>query len=217
MSSLKPAFWGLSIFAMALKLSAQVDGSNTEVSAAIRLKDYLRTAELPPNLQVLNPGDTPLAALPTIPGDAKESAEIVRVVGENMRAGSLQIVALVRIHQPGSYSFRTDLIDSQGKGLRTMVVKKLGKGARKIEFNFYGRAIRRHLSAGVFTVPGILGEKLPDDGGTAGKLTYYGVSYPTRPHHLSEFSDRVWDSPEKRAYIRALEREIAEERRKRPQ
>jgi hypothetical protein len=193
--------------------SAQIDGSNTEVSAAQRLKDYLQAAEFPPNLQVLRAGDTALSQLPTIPGDARHAAEIVRFLGEQVRAGSLEVTALVRVHVAGEYSFRTDLRDTEGNALRVMVNAKLNKGEQKVRFVFFGRAIRRHLRAGVFSLPGIVGEKLPDDGGSAGRLEYYANEYRTQPHHATQFSDKVWDAPEKKARIRALEREIAEERR----
>ena len=194
-------------------LPAQVDGSNTEVSAAVRLKDYLQAAELPPNLQVLRPGDAALAAVPTIPGDARQAAQVIRFLGEQVRAGSLEVVALVRVEVAGEYSFRTELKDMQGNTLRVMLNAKLAPGDQKIKFVFFGRAIRRHLRAGIFSLPGIVGEKLPDDGGAPGRLQYYAGEYRTQPHHAAQFSDKAWDSPEKRARIRALEREIAEERR----
>lgn len=194
-------------------LPAQVDGSNTEVSAAVRLKDYLQAAEFPPNLQVLRPGDATLAAVPTIPGDARQAAQIVRFLGEQVRSGSLEVIALVRVQVAGEYSFRTDLRDTDGNALRATVNVKLSKGEQKVRFVFFGRAIRRNLRAGVFSLPGIVGEKLPDDGGSAGRLDYYANEYRTQPHHVTQFSDKVWDAPEKRARIRALEREIAEERR----
>jgi hypothetical protein len=193
--------------------SAQIDGSNTEVSAAQRLKDYLQSAEFPPNLQVLRPGDAALAVVPTIPGDARHAAEIVRFLGEQVRAGSLEVTALVRVHVPGEYSFRTDLRDTEGNALRVMVNARLKQGEQKIKFVFLGRAIRRHLRAGVFSLPGIVGEKLPDDGGIAGRLAYFAQEFHTQPHHATQFSDKVWDAPEKRARMRELERELAEERR----
>jgi hypothetical protein len=193
--------------------SAQIDGSNTEVSAAQRLKDYLQSAEFPPNLQVLRPGDAALAVVPTIPGDARHAAEIVRFLGEQVRAGSLEVTALVLVHVPGEYSFRTDLRDTEGNALRVMVNARLKQGEQKIKFVFFGRAIRRHLRAGVFSLPGIVGEKLPDDGGIAGRLAYFAQEFHTQPHHATQFSDKVWDAPEKRARMRELERELAEERR----
>jgi hypothetical protein len=193
--------------------SAQIDGSNTEVSAAQRLKDYLQSAEFPPNLQVLRPGDAALAVVPTIPGDARHAAEIVRFLGEQVRAGSLEVTALVRVHVPGEYSFRTDLRDTEGNALRVMVNARLKQGEQKIKFVFFGRAIRRHLRAGVFSLPGIVGEKLPDDGGIAGRLAYFAQEFHTQPHHATQFSDKVWDAPEKRARMRELERELVEERR----
>lgn len=194
-------------------VSALVDGSNTEVSAATRLKDYLQSTEFPPNLQVLQPGDLELPAIPTIPGDARHAAQIVRFVSEQVRAGSLEVVALVRVQLAGEYSFRTDLRDTDGNALRTTVNVNLRQGEQKIRFVFFGRAIRRNLRAGVFSLPGIVGEKLPDDGGSAGRLEYYANEYRTQPHHAAQFSDKVWDAPQKRERIRALKREIAEERR----
>ncbi|GAB4436991.1 MAG: hypothetical protein OHK0011_20050 [Turneriella sp.] len=205
--------FGLGSGLLSTGLAAQVDGANTEVSAAVRLKDYLQAAEFPPNLQVLRPGDAALPDVPTIPGDARQAAQIVRFLGEQVRAGSLEVFALVRVEITGEYSFRTDLRDAEGNALRVTVNAKLNKGEQKIKFVFFGRAIRRNLRAGVFSLPGIVGEKLPDDGGLAGRLEYYATEYRTQPHHATQFSDRVWDAPEKRARIRALEREIAEERR----
>ncbi|HNA79872.1 MAG TPA: hypothetical protein PKY99_10485, partial [Turneriella sp.] len=182
-------------------------------SAAVRLKDYLQVAEFPPGIQVVRPGDAALADVPTIPGDARQAAQVIRFLGEQVRAGSLEVVALVRVEVAGEYSFRTELKDMQGNTLRVMLNAKLAPGDQKIKFVFFGRAIRRHLRAGIFSLPGIVGEKLPDDGGAPGRLQYYAGEYRTQPHHAAQFSDKAWDSPEKRARIRALEREIAEERR----
>ncbi len=214
MKVLRSAMLGLILYALPANILPQVDGSNTEVSAQVRLKDYLAASEFPPGIQVVRPGDAALADLPTIPGDARQAAQVVRFLGEQVRAGSLEVVALLRVELPGEYSFRTDLKDMDGNALRVMVNTKLNKGEQKVKFVFFGRAIRRNLRAGIFTLPGIVGEKLPDDGGLSGRLEYYPGEFRTQPHHIAQFSDKVWDSPQKRARIRALEREIAEERRK---
>lgn len=195
--------------------SAQVNGSNTEVSAAVRLKDYLQVAELPPNLQVVRPGDAALPDLPTIPGDARQAARVLRFAGAHLRAGSLEVTARVQVDSAGVYSFRTDLHDQQANALRAIVHAKLSAGEHSIRFVFFGRAIRRNLRPGRFALPGILGEKLPDDGGAAGRLEYHAQIFRTPPYRAAQFSDKPWDSPEKRAWVRELEREVAAERRRR--
>ena len=213
MRVLLTAILRLSLYLLPTNVVPQVDGSNTEVSAEVRLKDYLQAAEFPPGIQVVRPGDAALADVPTIHGDARQAAQIVRFLGEQVRAGSLEVVALVRVNVAGDYSFRTDLKDMQGNALRVIVNARLNVGEQKIKFVFFGRAIRRNLHAGVFSLPGIVGEKLPDDGGAAGRLQYYAGEFRTQPHHSAQFSDKAWDSPAKRKRIRALEREIADERR----
>ena len=74
MKLLFTAMLGLSLYLLPTNIVPQVDGSHTEVSAAVRLKDYLQVAEFPPGIQVVRPGDAALADVPTIPGDARQAA-----------------------------------------------------------------------------------------------------------------------------------------------
>lgn len=196
--------------AIAVKTSAQVDGSNTEVSAARRLTDYLKQSELPPDNRVLAPDDLPLQQLPRIPGDASAAATINGFSGERLHRGSLEVAFRVHVHVRGSYSFRTQLFAPDRCGIEAMVNKKLSPGVHELRFRFFGRALRR-CAPGSYTLAGILGEKLPDDG-VMGALPYYAQVYTTKVYPHAAFSDVVYDSPEKRAKIRALEREMREEK-----
>ena len=58
-----------------------------------------------------------------------------------------------------------------------------------------------------------LAEKLPDDGGAAGALAKFLKPHKTREYDLGQFTDKVWDSAEKRARIRELKKEIARDKK----
>lgn len=192
-------------------MSAQVDGSHTEVSAERRLADYLKQSEIPPDNRPLQADDLPLDQLPRIPGNASATATIIGFSSERMHQGSLEIAFRVQVKAGGSYSFRTQLFARDQCGIEAMVNKKLKPGQHELRFRFFGRALRR-CASGKYTLPGILGEKLPDDGGTMGALAYYNKPYTTRSYRREDFSDAVYDSPEKRKKIRELEREVRQEK-----
>ncbi|MCX7633997.1 MAG: hypothetical protein N2Z22_11765 [Turneriella sp.] len=195
-------------------LEALVDGSDTEVPATRRLADYLNASELPPDNRLLAPDDPPLENIPRIAGDASRAATILGFTKETVRNGSLEIYFTVAVRQAGSYSFRTHLLDANlQRGIEVMTNAQLQPGTHALRFRFFGRALHK-IGHGPYTLRGILGEKLPDDGGAPGALEFYSKHYKTRAYSTAQFSNAVYDSPEKRARIRSLKQEIEQERRK---
>ncbi len=95
-----------------------------------------------------------------------------------------------------------------------MVTRDLKAGEHTLEFLFYGNAIRDRWQPGRFLLPGITGEKLPDETGHSGRLRFFQKTFRTQPYQLKDFTDRNWDSEEKRAKIRELKREIEATRKK---
>lgn len=191
-----------------------VDGSGTEVSAERRLRDFLAASIYPPENRVLDAGEAPLAEVPTVPGDAQGSAVISGFRGEQLNNGSLSVFFSVKVAVPGTYSFRTYLIDAQGvPRLQSLITQSLPAGERRLSFVFYGKAIRDKTSGGRFRLQGILGEKLPGTDGQQGRLAYFSSPYETRSYALREFTDKAWDSPDKRARVKSLKEEIQQERR----
>lgn len=191
-------------------LFAVIDGSHSEVSAETRLRDYLTASQYPPANQVLHPGYTALENIPLIPGDQSSAGKILGITREQVRGGSLLIFFKVRIDRAGSYSFRTLLLHhSQQGGAQAMTNALLKPGEHELAFSFYGKIIRDTLGKGPYLIPGILAEKLPDDGGEAGALGKFLKRHETRDYNLRQFTDKVWYSAEKRSRIRELQREIS--------
>lgn len=211
MKFLQVGFLYIFCFVFCAKPEMTVDGSNTEVSATQRLKDYLQQSKYPENNWLIKPDDFSLENTPTLPGDASAAAKIEAILTDKISRGSLVVSFKVAIKQPGSYSFRTYLQSDGAKNLvHAMATRKLAPGSHTVEFLFYGKAIRDCGYFGRYTVPGIVGEKLPDDDASAasGKLHFLKAVYITKSYAREKFTDRDWDSKEKRAKIKALQAEI---------
>lgn len=207
--------WLTPFLIAASPLLALVDGSNTEVSAESRLRDYLASSVYPPDLRVLQESDPDLEQVPTIPGNAEACANILRFTGEEAKSGSLIVRFEVLVAVPGAYSFRTYLSENKGKPrLQVITTHELSAGRHQLLFNFYGKALRDFARSGLYRLAGILGEKLPDAQGRQGRLRFFAANYQTRKYDIHTFTDRVWDAPEKRAKVKELENEARSERRR---
>ncbi len=199
---------------------AQVDGSGTEIPAAIRLKDYLKRSQYPETNRLLQSGEPSLFDIPLMPGDASAAASITAFAGEKLSRGSLQIQFRVKVQQAGFYSFRTQLLAEDKKPLvEALLHQRLKAGEHTLHFLIYGKAIRDCGAAGPFLLPGIVGEKLPADGsveaGQQGALSPLRFAYKIRKYRSQDFTDKEWTSPEKQATIKRLQREIRQEQGKR--
>jgi len=202
--------------APSIRVTAQVDGSGTEIPAATRLKDYLQHSQYPETNRLLQSGDLSLFATPLVSGDASATASIMSFSGEKLSRGSLQILFRVKIQQAGFYSFRTQLTSEQGKPLvEALLHKTLKAGEHNLHFLIYGKAIRDCGATGPFLLPGIVGERLPADGsvenGQQGALQPYRSVYKTQKYRADDFTDKEYTSPEKRAMIQRLKLEIKSE------
>ncbi len=127
--------------------------------------------------------------------------------------------------EAGRYSFTTVLHDATtGQALATgTLTRDLPAGRTRIPLEFYGLILSEKKATGPFLVKGLLGERLLNDTEikdlTEGKLPVspegvlepLGVEYRTRAYLLEQFTDREFDSPEKRQRIRDLEAEVRQE------
>ncbi|AFM11588.1 hypothetical protein Turpa_0939 [Turneriella parva DSM 21527] len=195
---------------------AQIDGSGTEIPAATRLRDYLLRSRYPETNRLLKSDDPSLFETPLLAGDASAAATITAFAGEKLHHGSLRIFFRVSVRQPGFYSFRTQLMAETGRPLvEALLHQSLGAGEHQLYFFVYGKALRDAGASGSFVLPGIVGEKLPEDGITGaaqqGALSALRLTYKTQPYRSAVFTDKEWTSPEKQATIRRLQREIRQE------
>lgn len=196
-------------------LNSLVDGSNTEVSAEQRLRDYLSHSKYPEENRLLASEEQELEKIPLITGEAMDSATIVGFSGEKLEKNSLIVSFKVKIHHAGSFSFRTYLQSETGRPLiQAMLTRELGRGEQTLHFFFYGKAIRDAGNTGRFVLPGIVGEKLPDAAGHMGRLRYLPSAYRTKLYRSADFTEQDWDSKEKRAKILELKKQIKSENKK---
>ncbi len=188
---------------------ALVDGSNTEVPAAVQLRDYLIHSKYPEENRLLGANDEALDQIPLIPGDASPSAEILGFSDDRLSKGSLLVSFLVSVQQAGTFSFRTYLMSDTGKPLvHTILTRELKPGKHTLTFLFYGKAVRDARHSGHFTFSGLVGEKLPDATAGSGRLNFFRKPYRTKQYRHSDFTSQDWDSPQKRARIRELQQQI---------
>lgn len=205
----------LACVVMPAKVPAQVDGSETGVSAERLLSDYLNATIYPPENRVLSADEPPLDQLPRIPGDAAHDGRILRFGRDQLQNGSLLVGFSVKINTPGDYSFRTYLYTRDNRPcLATMTTKKLAAGEHDLNFYFYGKALRDKCGSGNFRLPGILGEKLPEIRGSSGALSFFGQGFSTRAYQTQQFTDQQWNSAEKAAKIRELRKQAAQEKQR---
>jgi len=200
------------------KLNAQVDGSGTEISATIRLRDYLLRSQYPETNRLLRAGEAGLFETPLVAGDASAAATISGFAGEALVQGSLQIAFRVAVRRPGFYTFRTHLVAEDGKPLiEALVHRQLKAGEQTLHFLIYGKAIRDAGNVQSYVLPGIVGEKTLGEGvenmAEQGALTHFAGAYRTQRYRERDFTNKVWTSRETRATIERLQREIREEAR----
>lgn len=208
-----------------------IDGENTEVSAARRLEDYLADSRYPVNSRPAGE-DTPtdLTKWPGLPPTKSDSAQIRAYAGEQLRDGSLFVDIAVDVREAGRYSFFTVLRESTtGRALAiSTVTRDLVVGETRVSFEFYGLVLRETAAAPAdaaekFVIPAVGGERIPNDfeleelmmgkreTSPAGRLAFLQEMHTTAAYKSGQFTNRVWDGPEKRARIAELEAEVLAE------
>lgn len=204
-----------------------IDGANTEVSAEQRLKDYLVDSRYPVNSRPAR-DDTPtdLRKWPGLPEAKSDGAAIESYAGEKLIGGSLYVDVRVTVSEAGRYSFFT-VLRKQGETqplVVSTVTRDLAAGPALVRFEFYGLILREAAGAGgvaqVYEIPAVGGERIPNDqelqeliegrreASPAGRLEPLLKSHATAAYAPDQFTDRVWDAPEKRDRIAELEAEV---------
>lgn len=206
-------------------MGPQVDMGDVRVSAARRLKDYRELSRYPDQSRPANAETPELGDWPGMNKQRVSSARIVGWDGDALRDGSLYVYAKVDVKEAGRYSFTTVLEEAAG-GRKIAVstpTLDLPAGPARVPLQFYGLILREAGTGGPFRLPGLLGERLLSDEDvrrlTAGELKSNpeGVlapletGYTTAAYANADFTDREWDSPEKRRRIKELEAEVRAE------
>ncbi len=207
-----------------------IDGSDTEVSAAQRLEDYLSDSRYPVNSRPARE-DTPtrLSEWPGLPPAKNDGARILDYAGEELKDGSLYLDVQVEVSEAGRYSFFTILRNAGGgRPLAvSMLTRDLPAGASRVRFEFYGlilrEAAREDAAPSQYEVPGVGGERIPNDRELeelvagqrseppAGRLALFEKVHTTSAYRPQDFTREIWDAPEKRARIAELEAEVRAE------
>ena len=207
-----------------------IDGSDTEVSAAQRLEDYLSDSRYPVNSRPARE-DTParLNAWPGLPAASSDGARILDYAGEELKDGSLYLDVEVEVIEAGRYSFFTILRNAGGGPplVVSMLTRDLPAGASRVRFEFYGLILREAAGESVaplqYEVPGVGGERIPNDReleelvagqrseSPGGRLALLEKKYTTSAYRPQGFTQKIWDAPEKRARIAELEAEVRAE------
>ena len=212
-----------------------IDGSNTEVDAASRLRDYLADSRYPTDSRpARSDTQTDLSRWPGLPAAKSDGARIEGYAGETLEKGSLYIDVAVQVREAGRYSFFSILQQADRPLVVATVTRDLPAGPARVRFEFYGLILREAAAADLQTarsyqLAGVGGERIPNDAeleqlmrgereeSPAGRLELFRKAYETRKYRPAEFTDRVWDAPEKRARIAELEAEVRAEKANQPQ
>lgn len=203
---------------------------DTAVDPVTRLEHYRKESRYPPDSRPAQNIAFNLKEVPLIDGDAATDAEISAFAGEAMESGSLVIKFKVKIKKAGRYSFKSIVASENAKPLAfCTTTKDLAIGEHTMSFRLFGLIAREASQAtgrtsteplGPFVLPGIVGERLPNDQDLQdfaegkikrppqGSLTPFNREYRTQKYALNLFSEREWDSAEKQNRIRELEAEI---------
>ncbi len=206
-----------------------VEAGDTTVSPEGRLADYIEFSRFPDTSRPARTDTPELDGLIATGKSAASSAEILAWDGEELRGGSLVVFLRVRALEPGRFSFRAVLVDADGKKIALATeTRDLSAGIHRIGLPFYGLIFHESKWKSPFALAGAAGERLPTDADLTqavrpdgsvkpppeGRLTSFRVPYKTKTYNAGDFTKREWDSPEKAARIRALNEEIAAQKKR---
>ncbi|MBL8018126.1 MAG: hypothetical protein JNM27_00555 [Leptospirales bacterium] len=206
---------------------------DTAVDPITRLEHYRKESRYPPDSRPAQNLSFDLGQIPLVDGDATRDASIARFVSDALEDGSLSVRFQVQVKTAGRYSFKTIVADEREKPLALcLLTQDLKSGTHTLTFRLYGLIVREAIPSGnvkaSFQFPGIVGERLPNDqelqqfaeGKLArppqGALKTLHQKYVTQKYSPNGFSDREWDSAEKRNRIQELEAEVKQYKARQP-
>ena len=205
----------------------QFDFEDTSVPASLRLEHYLAYARYPENSRPAAEYE-PVPKLSEWPGLPhrlrKDAAELTGYGKSTIEEGSLVVPVQLNVRERGRYEVRSILRDA--KSGRALVVASAARtleiGAAEIPLMFYGLILRENKQTGPFVLDGVIGERVlteeelfsiseHPDANIEGRLQMLEANHTTPAYRLEEFTDRPYDSAEKRRRIESLQREMQNE------
>lgn len=199
----------------------QIQHEDTAVDPRTRLAHYLEYSEYPPHSQPATALTGDLADLLPSRHDARASGQILGWDTEALRGGALFVGYRVAIAVAGRYTFETIVYVEEKKWIHPSMTVDLALGEHRLEFELAGRLLKKSGSGGPFILPGIAGERVPNDRElervasgkeppAEGRLALFQSPYRTKSYPASAWSDAIYDSPEKKRKIEELRAEIRE-------
>jgi len=199
-----------------------IDG-RVEIPPEQRLQDYREYAVYPIHNRPADEDTPDLKNWPGYNGPVVKDAKISAISGEALRAGSLYIKFIVQVVRQGCFTFDTLLIkaSSRNKIATSSLTRKLAEGSHELELHFFGKIMRDRKIAGPYEIPGIIGQLTPCDEDIyiaesdkdlstekEGDLEPLFVAYTTESYSLNMFTDKPFESLEKKAKIKSIQEEI---------
>ncbi|MCE9596688.1 MAG: hypothetical protein K8S54_01845 [Spirochaetia bacterium] len=116
---------------------------DTSVDPIIRLEHYRQESRYPPDSRPARNMAYDLDQIPLIDGDASLGAEISDFTGDALENGSLAIKFNVKVREPGRYSFKTIVANSNKESVALCsITRDLSAGIHPLSFPLYGIIVR---------------------------------------------------------------------------
>lgn len=202
----------------------QFDFEDTAVPPEIRLEHYLAYARYPEDSRPAAEYE-PVPRLedwPGLPHRSRADAATLSGYGAAvLKNGSLVIPVQLDVRERGRYEVRSVLRDA--KSGQALVVasaaRTLAPGRHEIPLVFYGLILREGKHGGPFVLGGVIGERVlteeelfsiseHPDANLEGRLELLEATYTSPQFRVEDFTDRPYDSPEKRRRVEALREEM---------
>jgi len=139
-------------------------------------------------------------------------AELTGTVAASLDAGSLAFDVGIAVRLPGRYVFVGRLDDARGRPIAVIRFSDdLDVGPRAVRLVAFGKLLRDEHAEAPFVLRDVEGFRLTGGGASDRQLVApWSGPFVTARHSLSDFSDRAWDDPSKRAHLAALEGVVAD-------
>lgn len=138
----------------------------------------------------------------------KPPARFTGKVVDKQVEGSLQLRIGVAVEKAGQYAFVGVAKDSTGKPVaRMQKIETLDAGAHDVILRVYGKLVRDARAQTPLVVDRVDGWRIgdDDDGGAERQMMLpLTALHRTRAYALDSFTDKDWDSPEKRQQLEQL-------------
>jgi hypothetical protein len=129
-------------------------------------------------------------------------ARFIHQFSERLEDGSLVVRVGVLVHRPGSYEIVARVVDASGRGFAYLEVRpELASGVQEVRMRIFGKLIRDEGAETPFRLRDLEGLRRSDDHAPEPMVPLRGTVYLTRIHPEGAFSEREWDSEEKRRHL----------------